>query len=125
MPYIQPIEEEREKGRLLMAAKRNNTNGEITVDISVTLGTADLRVNQLLKLGRGAVVELDRDVNDYVDIYANNVLIGHGEVVITENETIGIAITDTVKKNAPLTPHSEQKRYGQSKNTEKDFQKAS
>ena len=31
-------------------------------------------------------------------IYANNVLIGHGEVVITENETIGIAITDTVKK---------------------------
>lgn len=37
-----------------MAAKRNNTNGEITVDISVTLGTADLRVNQLLKLGRGA-----------------------------------------------------------------------
>ena len=78
-----------------MAAKRNNTNGEITVDISVTLGTADLRVNQLLKLGRGAV---DRDVNDYVDIYANNVLIGHGEVVITENETIGIAITDTVKK---------------------------
>ena len=52
MPYIQPIEEEREKGRLLMAAKRNNTNGEITVDISVTLGTADLRVNQLLKLGR-------------------------------------------------------------------------
>ena len=80
MPYIQPIEEEREKGRLLMAAKRNNTNGEITVDISVTLGTADLRVN------------------DYVDIYANNVLIGHGEVVITENETIGIAITDTVKK---------------------------
>lgn len=99
MPYIQPIEEEREKGRLLMAAKRNNTNGEITgLDISVTLGTADLRVNQLLKLGRGAVVELDRDVNDYVDIYANNVLIGHGEVVITENETIGIAITDTVKK---------------------------
>ena len=77
-----------------MAAKRNNTNGEITVDISVTLGTADLRVNQLLKLGRGAVVELDRDV----DIYANNILIGHGEVVITENETIGIAITDTVKK---------------------------
>ena len=81
-----------------MAAKRNNTNGEITVDISVTLGTADLRVNQLLKLGRGAVVELDRDVNDYVDIYANNVLIGHGEVVITENETIGISVTDTVKK---------------------------
>lgn len=80
--------------------KKHSSNGEISVEISVTLGTADLRVNQLLKLGRGAVVELDRDVNDYVDIYANDVLIGHGEVVITDNETIGIAITDTVKKSS-------------------------
>lgn len=68
---------------------------EIMVDVSVTLGTANLRVNQLLKLGRGAVVELDRDVNDCVDIYANDILIGHGEVVITENDKIGISITDT------------------------------
>ena len=80
--------------------KKHSASGdEITVDISVTLGTADLRVQQLLKLGRGAVVELDRDVNDNVDIYANNILIGHGEVVITENETIGISITDIVKKS--------------------------
>ncbi len=71
---------------------------EIMVDVSVTLGTADLRVNQLLKLGRGAVVELDRDVNDYVDIYANDILIGHGEVVITENDKIGISIIDTLTK---------------------------
>lgn len=73
------------------------SNEEIMVEVSVTLGTADLRVNQLLKLGRGAVVELDRDINDYVDIYANNVLIGHGEVVVTDNETIGIAVTNTTK----------------------------
>lgn len=71
---------------------------EIMVDVSVTLGTANLRVNQLLKLGRGAVVELDRDVNDCVDIYANDILIGHGEVVITENDKIGISITDTQTK---------------------------
>ena len=63
-----------------MANIRKNADigEEIAVNISVTLGTADLRVHQLLKLGRGAVVELDRDVNDYVDIYANDVLIGHG-----------------------------------------------
>ncbi len=73
-------------------------DNEFDIDISVTLGTADLRINQLLKLGRGAVVELDRNVNDCVDIYANDVLIGHGEVVITENETIGISVTDMVKK---------------------------
>ncbi len=72
------------------------SNEDITVNLSVTLGTADLRVHQLLKLGRGAVVELDRDINDYVDIYANDVLIGHGEVVVTDNETIGISVTDMV-----------------------------
>ena len=84
----------------MAALKKQSLSGdEITVDISVTLGTADLRVQQLLKLGRGAVDELDRNVNDYVDIYANNNLIGHGEVVITENETIGISVTDIVKKS--------------------------
>ena len=84
----------------MAALKKQSLSGnEITVDISVTLGTADLRVQQLLKLGRGAVVELDRNVNDYVDIYANNILIGHGEVVITENETLGISVTDIGKKS--------------------------
>lgn len=84
----------------MAALKKQSLSGdEITVDIAVTLGTANLRVQQLLKLGRGAVVELDRNVNDYVDIYANNILIGHGEVVITENETIGISVTDIVKKS--------------------------
>lgn len=78
--------------------KTTASGNDITVNLSVTLGTADLRVQQLLKLGRGAVVELDRDINDYVDIYANNVLIGRGEVVITENDFIGIAVTEVIKK---------------------------
>jgi flagellar motor switch protein FliN/FliY len=68
---------------------------DIDVDVSITLGTADLRVYQLLRLGRGAVVELDRNIDDNVDIYVNDVLIGHGEVVITENDNIGISVTDT------------------------------
>ncbi|MBR2922597.1 MAG: FliM/FliN family flagellar motor switch protein [Alphaproteobacteria bacterium] len=71
------------------------SSDEIDVNVSVVLGTAVLRVNQLLKLGRGAVVELDRNIDDVVDIHVNDVLIGHGEVVITENETIGISVTDT------------------------------
>ncbi len=75
-----------------------NIGDGINIELSVTLGTASLRINQLLKLGRGAVVELDRGINDFVDIYANDILIGHGEVVITEDESIGIAITDIVKK---------------------------
>ena len=83
----------------MISNKKTSVSGnEVAVDLSVTLGTADLRVQQLLKLGRGAVVELDRDINDYVDIYANDVLIGRGEVVITENDSIGIAVTEVIKK---------------------------
>lgn len=81
-----------------MTNTNNIHNNEFDIDISVTLGTADLRINQLLKLGRGAVVELNRNVNDYVDIYANDTLIGQGEVVITENDTIGVSITNLIKK---------------------------
>ena len=79
-------------------AENYSDDNEFDIDISVTLGTADLRIHQLLKLGRGAVVELDRNVNDHVDIYANDSLIGHGEVVITENENIGIAVTEMIQK---------------------------
>ncbi len=78
----------------------DNLGKEINVELSVVLGSASLRIHQLLKLGRGAVVELDRNLNDYVDIYANNILIGRGEVVITDDETIGIAVTELIKKNA-------------------------
>ena len=75
--------------------KQACSSEEIDVNVSVTLGTANLRVYQLLRLGRGAVVELDRNIGDVVDIYVNDVLIGHGEVVVTENDVIGISVTDT------------------------------
>ena len=87
-----------EISQMINNSKTSVSGDGIVVDLSVTLGTADLRVQQLLKLGRGAVVELDRNVNDYVDIYANDVLIGRGEVVITENDSIGVAITEMIKK---------------------------
>lgn len=73
----------------------SDSNGDINVKISITLGSTTLRVYQLLRLGRGAVVELDRNVNDDVDIYADNVLIGHGEVIVTDDDNIGISVTKT------------------------------
>lgn len=76
-----------------MASDLKYSNDDINVKVSITLGTADLRVYQLLRLGRGAVVELDRNVNDDVDIYADNVLIGHGEVIVTDDDNIGISVT--------------------------------
>jgi len=55
---------------------------EIPVKIAAVLGQASMLVNQLLKLGRGAVVELDRKVGEPIDIYVNNRLVARGEVVI-------------------------------------------
>jgi len=70
---------------------------DVNIEIVVALGSANLRVNQLLKLGRGAVVELDKFVNDDVEIFANDVLVGKGEVIVTENNMIGVNITEVVK----------------------------
>ena len=69
----------------------------VDVEISVVLGQANLRVNQLLKLGRGAVVELEQKTSDPVEIFANDVLIARGEVVITSGDKIGVTLTELVK----------------------------
>ncbi|GAB3441133.1 FliM/FliN family flagellar motor switch protein [Insolitispirillum peregrinum] len=69
----------------------------VPVEISVVLGKSELRVNQLLKLGRGAVVELDQRTDDPVEIYANDILVARGEVVITEGDRIGVTLTELVK----------------------------
>jgi flagellar motor switch protein FliN len=55
-----------------------------------------LEVSQLLKLGRGAVVELDRRVGEAVDIYVNNRLVARGEVVVVEDR-LGVTMTEIVK----------------------------
>jgi flagellar motor switch protein FliN/FliY len=69
----------------------------VPVEISVVLGKSNLRVNQLLKLGRGAVVELDQRTEDPVEIYANDILVARGEVVITDGDRIGVTMTELVK----------------------------
>lgn len=70
----------------------------VDVDISVVLGqNKNMRVSQLLKLGRGAVVELEQKTSDPVEIFANDVLIARGEVVITSGDKIGVTLTELVK----------------------------
>jgi len=58
---------------------------DIPVQVSAVLGKATMQVSQLLKLGRGAVVELDRKVGEAIDIYVNNRLVARGEVVVVED----------------------------------------
>lgn len=69
---------------------------DIPVTVSAVLGTSKMRIHQLLKLGRGAVVELDRKVGEAVDIYVNDRLVARGEVVIVE-EKLGVTMTEIVK----------------------------
>jgi len=69
---------------------------DVPVQISVVLGKTSMQVNQLLKLGRGAVVELDRKVGEPVDIFVNNRLVARGEVVVVEDK-IGVTMTEIIK----------------------------
>jgi len=70
---------------------------DVPVEISVVLGKADLRVHQLLKLGRGAVVELDRKTDEPVDVFADNILIARGEVTVTDDDKLGVSLSEIVR----------------------------
>jgi flagellar motor switch protein FliN/FliY len=71
---------------------------DIPVQVSAVLGRATMQVSQLLKLGRGAVVELDRKVGEAIDVYVNNRLVARGEVVIVD-ERLGITMTEIIKSD--------------------------
>ena len=70
---------------------------DISVTISAVLGKATMQVNQLLKLGRGAVVELDRKLGEAVDIYVNNRLVARGDVVMVDDNRLGVTMTEIIK----------------------------
>ncbi|MBE1237765.1 flagellar motor switch protein FliN [Phaeovibrio sulfidiphilus] len=69
---------------------------DIPVQVSAVLGKARMEVNQLLRLGRGAVVELDRKVGEAIEIYVNNRLVARGEVVVVKDR-LGVTMTEIVK----------------------------
>jgi flagellar motor switch protein FliN/FliY len=71
---------------------------DIPVQLQAVLGKASMQVSQLLKLGRGAVVELDRKVGEAIDIYVNNRLVARGEVVVVE-ERLGVTMTEIIKSD--------------------------
>ena len=69
---------------------------DIPVQVSAVLEKSTMEVAQLLRLGRGAVVELDRKVGEAIDIYVNNRLVARGEVVVLEDR-LGITMTEIIK----------------------------
>lgn len=75
---------------------------EIPVQVAAVLGKAPMQVSQLLKLGRGAVVELDRKVGEAIDIYVNNRLVARGEVVLVDDK-LGVTMTEIIKSDKSPT----------------------
>jgi len=69
---------------------------DIPVKVSAVLGKSTMEVNELLRLGRGAIIELDRKVGEAIDIYVNDRLVARGEVVVVENR-LGITMTEIIK----------------------------
>lgn len=70
---------------------------DVPVQVTAVLGKSSMQVHQLLKLGRGAVIELDRKVGEAVDIYVNNRLVARGEVVLVDDR-LGITMTEIIKE---------------------------
>lgn len=71
---------------------------DVPVQVSAVLGRARMDVGALLKLGPGAVLELDRKVGEAIDIYVNNRLVARGEVVLVE-EKLGVTMTEIIKND--------------------------
>ncbi len=69
---------------------------DVPVQVSAVLGRAHMDVGNLLNLGPGAVLELDRKVGEAIDIYVNNRLVARGEVVLVEDK-LGITMTEIIK----------------------------
>ena len=72
---------------------------DVAVDISVVLGTTSMPIHQVLRLGRGAIIELDSSEDDEVRILANNMPVARGTVVVSGNR-----IAVEVKQLLPRSP---------------------
>lgn len=77
---------------------------QIPVSVKVVLGSATMPVASVLKLGRGAVVPLDRKVGEPVDVVVNGRIIARGEVVVLDedNSRFGVSLTEVIGTTAPV-----------------------
>lgn len=95
---FQQGDEARGDGQSGPTVERLSAVFDVPVQLSAVLGRSSMPVNQLLRLGRGAVVELDRKVGEPIDIYVNNRLVARGEVLIVDDH-LGITMTEIIKSD--------------------------
>jgi flagellar motor switch protein FliN len=70
---------------------------DVNVAVSLEVGRTTMSIRQLLTLGEGTVVELDRQAGDQLDVLVNGRIVAHGEVVMV-NDRYGVRFTDAVGK---------------------------
>ena len=69
---------------------------DVEVEITAVLGVSIMPISQILKLGRGAVVELNRSVGEDIEVHANNRLVAMGEVIVVDDR-LGVTMTEIIK----------------------------
>ena len=77
------------------------TLDNVSVNIAVVLGTTSMPIHQVLRLGRGAIIELDASEEDEVRILANNLPVAKGTVIVSGNK-----IAVEVKELLPRSPEA-------------------
>lgn len=84
------------------AEQFSESNIELLMDVSlrvtVELGRTRMKLSQILELQHGSVVELDRLAGDPVDVFVNDRMVAHGEVVVVDDK-FGVRITEMVAPN--------------------------
>jgi len=68
---------------------------DIPLDVSAELGRTKLLINELLQLGQGSVIELNKLAGEPLEIYVNGKLVARGEAVVI-NEKFGVRLTDII-----------------------------
>ena len=72
----------------------------VSLGVTAELGRCTMRVSDVLKLGRGSIVELDRLVGAPIDVLVNNRLVARGEVIAVDDR-FGVRVTEVIARRAP------------------------
>ena len=96
-----PAEYSSEAGQLALNSRTIGLLLDVDLPVSISFGKTRLPMKEVLKLTTGSIVELDRDVNDPVEVLVNQRLIARGEVVVVEGN-YGVKIQEIASRNERL-----------------------
>lgn len=80
-------------------SETTNSINSIPIEVTVVLGKTSMPVHQLLRMGRGAVIELDTGEDEEVEILANNAPIARGEVIV-QGEKIAVSVSEKLMRSS-------------------------